>query len=126
MSKKMFGSFLSVYFFYEGLVGGNVLLSDCQRSFHHVALVATGPFMAQAKFFCAGSVFTLFYTTGTGTGKFNSSFIWHNPHAVTVEVLSLSSSLVGQTPPPAHRRFPVITILINPPKAPLSAFSHFH
>lgn len=46
-------------------------------------------FCFQTVKFCAGSVFTPFYITGRGTGKFNSSFTWHNPQAVTVEVLSL-------------------------------------
>lgn len=76
--------------------------------------------MTQAKFY-AGSVFTPFYTTGTGTGKFNSSFIWHNPHAVTVEVLSLAV-LFGGPPPPPHRRFPGAAVLINPPLPSLPKF----
>lgn len=88
-----------------------------------MVLVVTGPLLTQAKFY-AGSVFTLFYTTGTGTGKFNSSFIWHNAHAVTVKVLSLAV-LFGELLP--HHRFLVIAILINQPKAPTtSPPSTFH
>lgn len=94
--------------------GENGLFSGCQWSFHYVVLVVTGPLLAQAKLY-AGSVFTLFYTTGMGTGKFNSSFIWHNPHAVTVKVLSLAV-LFGELL--LHHRFLVIAIIINQPKAP--------
>lgn len=120
---KVYGSYLYVYFSYEGLVGGHVLLSDYQWSFHVVVLVVTGPLLNQAKF-SARSVFILFYTTGTKRGKFNSSFIWHNPHTFTVDVLSLPV-LFGD-PTPTTDRFDVIAVLINQPKVRLPPPSNIH
>lgn len=78
-----------------------MLLSGCQRSLHIVGVGSNWPTSDSGQVLC-WSVFTLFSTAGTERGKFNSSFLWHNPRTVTVDILSLSALFGDRLPPPHH------------------------